>query len=119
MTTSSMHPTYTIIWKVPQLSSELQAQIQPQRPGRFSKASQRRAPIGRWVKKIITDIEYPFEHGDVIHYTLGGVSKHPVTTKIQESFLTHLPERKETAQGFHCEVTEFNGSDRRKLWMDQ
>ena len=29
-----------------------------------------------------------------------GVSIHPVTTKIQESFLTQLPERKETAQGF-------------------
>jgi hypothetical protein len=40
-----------------------------------------------------TDIEYPFEHGEVIHYTLDGVSIHPVTTK--------LPERKETAQGFH------------------
>jgi hypothetical protein len=27
-----------------------------------------------------------------------------VTTKIQVSFLTQLPERKETAQGFHHEV---------------
>ena len=27
-------------------------QIQPQRPGRFSNALQRRAPIGRWVKDI-------------------------------------------------------------------
>ena len=27
-----------------------------------------------------TDIEYPFEHGEVINYTLDGVSTHPVTT---------------------------------------
>ena len=26
-----------------------------------------------------TDIEYPFEHGEVINYTLEGVSIHPVT----------------------------------------
>ena len=39
--------------------------------------------------------------------------------KIQASFLTQLPERKETAQGFHNEangnyktVAEFNGCDR-------
>ena len=51
---------------------------------------------------------------------------HPVTTKIHVSFLTQLPERKETAQGFHHEangdfktVTEFNGCDRRKLSMEQ
>ena len=43
---------------------------------------------------------YPFEH-EVINYTLEGVSIHPVTTKIQASFLTKLPERKETAQEFH------------------
>jgi hypothetical protein len=57
---------------------------------------------------------------------LDGVSIHPVTTKIQASFLTQLPERKETAQGFHHEangdiktVTEYNGCGRRKLRMDQ
>ena len=57
-----------------------------------------------------------------MHYTLYGVSIHPVTTKIKASFLNVLPkERKETAQGFHNEangefktVTEFNGCDRRK-----
>jgi hypothetical protein len=48
-------------------------------------------------------MEYPFEHGEVIKYTLDGVSIHPVTTKIQPYFLTQLPERKETAQGFHHE----------------
>ena len=76
--------------------------------------------------KLKTDIEYPFEHGEVINYTLDGVSIHPVTTKIQASFLTQLLERKETTQGFHHEgngdfktVTEFNGCDRRKLRMDQ
>ena len=37
--------------------------------------------------------EYPFEHGEVINYTSDGVSIHPVTTKIQASFLTQLPER--------------------------
>ena len=62
----------------------------------------------------------------VINYTLDGESIHPVTSKIQASFLTHLPERKETTQGFHHEangdfetVTEFNDRDRRKLRMDQ
>ena len=50
-------------------------------------------PIGRWVKK--KDIEYSFKHGEVISYTLDGVSIHPVTTTIQVSQLT---ERKETAQ---------------------
>ena len=72
------------------------------------------------------DIEYPFEHGEVINYTLDGVSIHPVTTKLKVSFLTQLPERKENTQGFHHEsngdfktVTEFNGCDRRKLRMDR
>ena len=61
-----------------------------------------------------------------INYTFDGVSIHPVTTKIQASFLTQLPERNETAQGFHHEVnsdfktvTELKGSDRRKLMMEQ
>jgi hypothetical protein len=44
------------------------------------------------------DIEYPFEHGKMINYTFDGVSIHPVSTKKQASFLTQLPERKETAQ---------------------
>jgi hypothetical protein len=34
------------------------------------------APVGRWIKQ--TDIEYPFEHGEVINYTLDGVSIHPL-----------------------------------------
>jgi hypothetical protein len=57
---------------------------------------------------------------------LDGVSIHPVTTKIQASFLTQFLERKETAKGFHHEangdfktVSEFNGCDRRKLRMAQ
>ena len=83
MTTSSLYPTNTDNCKVPQSSSEFQTQIRPQRPGRFSIALQRRAPIGRWVEVKKTDIEYPFEHGEVINYTLVGVSTHPVTTKIQ------------------------------------
>ena len=81
--------------------------------------------MGRWVIKQAV-IEYPFEHSEVINYTLDGVSIHPVITKIQVSFLTQLPERKETAQGFHHEVngdfttvTEFNCSVRRELRMDQ
>jgi hypothetical protein len=36
------------------------------------------------------NIEYPFEHSDVINYTLDGVSIHPVTTKIQASFLNSV-----------------------------
>ena len=72
------------------------------------------------------DIKYPFQYGEVINYSLDGVSIHPVTTKIQTSFLTQLLERKETALGFHHEahgdfktLMEFNGCDRRKLRMDQ
>jgi hypothetical protein len=45
------------------------------------------------------DIEFPFEHGEFINNTLDGVSIHPVSTKTQASFLTQLPERKETAHG--------------------
>jgi hypothetical protein len=33
-------------------------------------------------RKLKADIEYPFEHGEVINYTLDGVSIHQVTTKI-------------------------------------
>ena len=58
--------------------------------------------MGKHLNK--ANIDYPFEHGEVINYTLDGVSIHPVTTKIQASFLTQLPERKETAQGFHHEA---------------
>ena len=54
------------------------------------------------------DIEYPFEHGEVINYTLEGLTIHPVTPKIQVSFLTQLLERKGITQGFHhdanCDV---------------
>ena len=50
------------------------------------------------------DIEYLFEHGEHINYTLEDILIHPVTTKLQASFLTQLPERKETAQGFHNEA---------------
>jgi hypothetical protein len=79
-----------------------QTQIERQRPGRFSNATQR-APIGRWVKikKQTLNIS---EGGEVIHYTLDGVSIHPVVTKLQASFLTPLPARKETTQGFHHET---------------
>ena len=58
--------------------------------------------------------------------TLDDVSIHPILTKIQSSFLTQLPERKQTIQGFHHEangdfktVTEFNGCDRSKQRMDK
>ena len=49
-------------------------------------------------------MEYRFESGEVIHYTLDGVSINIVTNKIQASFLTKLPEKKETAQEFHHEA---------------
>ena len=69
------------------------------------------------------DVLYPFEHVEFINYTWGGVSIHPVATKIQASFRT---QRKETTQVFHHEasgvfktVTELNICDRRKLRMDQ
>jgi hypothetical protein len=61
-----------------------------------------------------------------MNYSLEGVSIQPVTTKIQVSYLTQQPERKETAQAFHHEangdiktVTEFNCCEKRKLRMDQ
>ena len=44
--------------------------------------------MGRWVKIEKADIEYPFEHDEVIDYTLDGVSIHPVTTNIEASFIT-------------------------------
>ena len=50
------------------------------------------------------DAEYSFEHGEVINETLSAVSIHPVTTKIQASFLNDLTKRKETAQGFQHEA---------------
>ena len=91
------------ICKISQRSSGFQTQIQPQRPERISNAFYK------------ADIENLFEHGEVINYTSDGVSIHTVITKIQASFLTQLPERKETPQGFHHEanggfktVTEFN-----------
>jgi hypothetical protein len=56
------------------------------------------------LKKIEADTEYPNEHGEIMNYTLDGVSIHPVTTKMQASFLTQLPERKETTQRFHQEA---------------
>ena len=46
-------------------------------------------------------LNIPFEHAEVINYTLDGVSIYPLSTKMQASFLTQLQERKETAQGFH------------------
>jgi hypothetical protein len=61
---------------------------------------QRRVPI----KKMYTDIEYPFEHDEDSNYTKDVVALYPVTTNIQASFLTQLPERKETTQGFHHEA---------------
>ena len=87
------------------MSSGFQTQIQPQRPGRFSNALQRRAPIGRWVKIQFKKIHsiYPFKHGEVSNYTLD-YTLDGVTRKIQASFQTQLPERKETAQGFHREA---------------
>jgi hypothetical protein len=58
-------------------------------------------------KKKEANIEYQFEHGEINNYTLDGVSIHPVTTKIQVSFLTKLPERKEIAQVLHHEASQW------------
>ena len=58
---------------------------------------------GRCIKITNADIEYPFERGEAIHYPLDGVSIHPVTTKIQASFLAQSSESKETTHGFHHE----------------
>jgi hypothetical protein len=44
-------------------------------------------------KNVNADIEY--------HSTWDDVSMQPVTIKIQASILSQLPERKDTAQGFH------------------
>ena len=61
------------------------------------------------------------KHGEVINYILDGVPIHPVTTKIQTSFLTQSPERKETAHGFHHEAngdfkTEFTSNKIKLYW---
>jgi hypothetical protein len=51
-------------------------------------------------------------------YALDGLSIHPVTTKIHASFLTQLPESKETTQGFYHEANggfKTVGYDRRTL----
>ena len=40
-----------------------------------------------------------FNMCEVINYTLDGVSIHPVTTKIQASFITQLPERGKKRSG--------------------
>jgi hypothetical protein len=79
----------------------------------FSNSSQRRALLvdGREKTKQ-KHIEYPFVHGYVINYTLDGVSIHPVTTNIQASILTQLPERRETGQRFHHEA---NGNSQRLM----
>jgi hypothetical protein len=81
-----------------------------------------RAPFG--LKK--SDIEYPFEHCEVLNFSLDDVLIHQVNTNIQVSFLTQLLEMKDTAQGSYREVnvdfktvTQFNGCDRKKLRMDQ
>jgi hypothetical protein len=65
-----------------------------QRPERFSNAS----------KALMGDKNT--ERGEVINYTLDDVSIHPVTTKIQAypANTAHLPEGKETTQGFHHEA---------------
>jgi hypothetical protein len=64
------------------------------------------------------NIEYPFEHCEVIDNTLDGVSIHSVTTRIPASFLTQLLERMETTQGFYNKVNgDFkivNGCDWKK-----
>ena len=100
MTTSSLYPTLTIICKVPQSSSEFQTQIQPK--------------VFQCLK---FDIEHYFEHGEIINYTLDGVSIHPVTTKIQASFLNSVG--KTWWFGDFKTVSEINGCDRRKLRMDK
>jgi hypothetical protein len=58
-----------------------------------------------------TYIEYPFEQGEVINYTLDGVSIHPVTTKLQASFLTQLLERKETHGDFKTSLMAVIGEN--------
>ena len=76
---ASLYHTHTIICKFPQ-----------------SILSMGKGIYWSMCKNKKADIEYPFEHGEVIHYTLDGVSILPFTTKILASFLTQLPERKET-----------------------
>ena len=104
-------------------------QIQPQRPGRFSNASQR-VPIDRWVKKKEKKkkltLNIPLSMVKIL-ITLWMVyqctQSHYKETGV---FLTQLLERKETTQWFHHEangdfttVAEFNSCDRRKRRMDQ
>jgi hypothetical protein len=56
--------------------------------------------------------EYPFEHDEVIHYTLDGVSIHPVTGRKPLWDFTMRPM-------VTLKQLVFYGCDRRKLRMDQ
>ncbi len=122
MTVSSLYTTHTIICKVPQSSSEHRCNHKdqggfpmPHKKGHLlvdEKKGEKRHWISLWAW--------------LSYYTLDAVSIHTVTTKIQASFLTQLPERKITAQGFYLKanvdikgVTECNGCDIWKLRMDQ
>ena len=93
MTTSSLYRTYAIISMAPHSSSEFQTHKDQ---GGFPKPRKEGHQLVDTFFFIKAD---PFEYGDIINSTLDGVSICPVTTKIQVSFLTQLPEKKETAQG--------------------
>ena len=119
LTTSSLYNTNTIICKFPRSSSEFRRPIQ----GRFPMLRKEGHLLVYGGKKQTLNI--PMSMVRLWIELLDGVLIHPVTRKIQASFLTQLQERKETAQGLHHEangdfkiVTEMNGCDR-KLRMDQ
>jgi hypothetical protein len=64
---------YDYLISVPHTYPTWISNTESQIPGRLSDASQRRAPIFRWIKIQKADIEYPFEHGGIIKHTLHGV----------------------------------------------
>jgi hypothetical protein len=121
-------PTHTIICKVHQSSSEFQTQFQLQRPGRFSRevfqCSERYSKRRRLlVENITLNMVKIFITLWMVYLYTKSLQRY---SHYSQSLLTQLPERKETAQGFHheangdCKIdTEFNGCDRRKLRMDQ
>jgi hypothetical protein len=79
MTTPSHVPHTYNICKVPQSRIEFQVQIQVQRPGSFSKASQRQAVIGGWVTITNQTLNISLIMVKLKHVTVDDVINHPDT----------------------------------------
>ena len=104
-----LYPTHIIFCKVPQSSSEYQTQIKPQRPGRFSNTSQRRAPIGRLVQIKKQTLNIPLSMVKLLHF--GWCVNTPSFRRGRKPFSDFTMRLMGT-------LKQLNGCDRRKLRMD-